>query len=396
MYAQQLNQTVDQIVETPASSRGLTSWLKRHPLVGYFTLAYAGTWLTLAPVVLSKSGVGALPYETPFPVFAALFILSGFLGPTLAAFVMTGITTGKAGVRLLLKRYVQWRVGVQWYALVLFGYVALNLLVATAVVGVGPLGALGGKWPLIFTLYLPTLFTFNLVTSLGEEPGWRGFALPRGTTIDEEDTRGIAVRGGSGRLHFTRFDFRANAQQSSLIGGGAGSSADRPRLSRRTPRRDDRSDADVRPVCRPQGLMFIRPRLAYWRHGGTRIIKCAQRIVLDVWDWPEASQVLLRRHVRSAVSVRECVSDSGLAEDQCEERERAGFPGCLDFSDADKPARLVRRVPAGLTRLVATHVGLTGEAYYTHLSNTIDLGSTTTSRASYDVGLRFGITVFVH
>jgi CAAX protease family protein len=179
VYAQQLNQNVEPIVEAPVPSRGLVSWLKRHPLVGYFTLAYAGTWLTIAPVMLSKSGVGALPYETPFPVFATLFILSGFLGPTLAAFVMTGITTGKAGVRLLLKRYVQWRVGVQWYALILFGYVALNLLVAGAVVGVGPLGALSSKWPLIFTLYLPTLFTFNLITSLGEEPGWRGFALPR-------------------------------------------------------------------------------------------------------------------------------------------------------------------------------------------------------------------------
>jgi hypothetical protein len=128
MYAQQLNQTADPIVEAPAPSRGLVSWLKRHALVGYFTLAYAGTWLTLAPVVLSRSGVGALPYETPFPVFAALFILAGFLGPTLAAFVMTGITTGKAGVRLLLKRYVQWRVGIQWYVLALFGYVALNLV----------------------------------------------------------------------------------------------------------------------------------------------------------------------------------------------------------------------------------------------------------------------------
>ena len=179
MYAQQLNETTDPIVEARAPSRGLVSWLKRHPLVGYFTLACAGTWLTFAPVVLSRSGVGALPYVTPFPVFAVLFVLAGFLGPTLAAFVMTRITTGKAGVRLLLKRYVQWRVGLHWYALALFGYVALNLLVAAAVVGVGPLGAIGGKWPLIFTLYLPTLFTFNLVTSLGEEPGWRGFALPR-------------------------------------------------------------------------------------------------------------------------------------------------------------------------------------------------------------------------
>src|SRR5258708_4624157 len=92
---------------------------------------------------------------------------------------MTRITTGKAGVRLLLRRYVQWRAGIQWYALVIFGYIAFNLLAAAVVLGVGPLGALAGKWPLIFTLYLPTLFTFNLATSLGEEPGWRGFALPR-------------------------------------------------------------------------------------------------------------------------------------------------------------------------------------------------------------------------
>jgi membrane protease YdiL (CAAX protease family) len=121
----------------------------------------------------------ALPYATPFPVFATLFILSGFLGSTLAAFVRTGITTGRASVSLLPKHYRKWRVGVQWYALILFGYVALNLLVAGGVLGVGPLGASAGKWPLIFTLYLPALFTFNLVTSLGEEPGWRGFALPR-------------------------------------------------------------------------------------------------------------------------------------------------------------------------------------------------------------------------
>ena len=35
------------------------------------------------------------------------------------------------------------------------------------------------QWPLIFSSYLPNLLTFNLITALGEEPGWRGFALPR-------------------------------------------------------------------------------------------------------------------------------------------------------------------------------------------------------------------------
>lgn len=50
----------------------------------------------------------------------------------------------------------------------------------------------------------------------------------------------------------------------------------------------------------------------------------------------------------------------------------------------------------GLTRLIATHVGLTGEAYYTHLTDKSDVGSTSTSRSSYNVGLRVGITAFLY
>jgi membrane protease YdiL (CAAX protease family) len=142
-------------------------------------LAYAGTWLTLLPVVLSKNGIGLLPYDVPFAVFAVLFILSGLLGPTLSAIVMTGATEGKAGVRRLLRRYMLWRVGVQWWLLVLFGYVALYLLSAVPALGAAPLSALAQKWPLLFASYLPAVLTFNLVTALGEEPGWRGFALPR-------------------------------------------------------------------------------------------------------------------------------------------------------------------------------------------------------------------------
>ena len=35
------------------------------------------------------------------------------------------------------------------------------------------------KWTLIFTFYLPVLFTSYLVNPIGEETGWTGFALPR-------------------------------------------------------------------------------------------------------------------------------------------------------------------------------------------------------------------------
>jgi hypothetical protein len=43
------------------------------------------------------------------------------LGPTLAAFIVTGATEGRAGIRCLLRRYVLWRVGLRWYLVVLLG-----------------------------------------------------------------------------------------------------------------------------------------------------------------------------------------------------------------------------------------------------------------------------------
>ncbi|HSQ29823.1 MAG TPA: hypothetical protein VLN49_08235 [Gemmatimonadaceae bacterium] len=49
----------------------------------------------------------------------------------------------------------------------------------------------------------------------------------------------------------------------------------------------------------------------------------------------------------------------------------------------------------GLTRLLAEHVGLTGELYYTHSELSGDV-SPRESLKSYDVGARFGLTVFVH
>src|SRR5215472_4638316 len=92
----------------------LTRLLRKHPISGYFVLAYAGTWTLLLPAVFSRSGVGALPFDMPFAVFAILFILSGLTGPTLAAFIMTGVASGRPGVRALLRRYALWRVGPLW------------------------------------------------------------------------------------------------------------------------------------------------------------------------------------------------------------------------------------------------------------------------------------------
>jgi membrane protease YdiL (CAAX protease family) len=151
--------------------------LARHPLTSFFVMAYAFSWLLELPVVLSETGTGLLPFTIPQPV-VVLSIAAATFGPTVSAFIMTGVTEGRAGVRRLLRRYVQWRVGVQWYLFVLLGIPAIVLLGAIVVPGV-----LGSFQPLTLSLILayPLAFatTFLLGGPLGEEPGWRGFALPR-------------------------------------------------------------------------------------------------------------------------------------------------------------------------------------------------------------------------
>ncbi|GAA4484203.1 type II CAAX endopeptidase family protein [Microbacterium panaciterrae] len=148
--------------------------LARHPLTAFFVIAYLFAWLVELPVVLAAQGV--LP-AMPKVVVAILIPLATF-GPTVGAFVMTGVTEGKGGVRHLLRRYVQWRVGLIWYLFLLVG-VPLIIVLGTIVVP----GALATYQPILGTLLLgypfAFLLTFFLGGPLGEEPGWRGFALPR-------------------------------------------------------------------------------------------------------------------------------------------------------------------------------------------------------------------------
>jgi membrane protease YdiL (CAAX protease family) len=169
--------TADNTAQQPsgAAREGL---LARHPLVFYFLIAYAGSWLLEVPIALSKTGTGLLPFTIPRPLLALAIAAATFLGPTLSAFIMTGITEGRIGIRRLLRRYVLWRVAFRWYLFVLLGIPAIEVLGAIVVPG-----ALASFQPLTLSLMLtyPVAFVSTLILGgpLGEEPGWRGFALPR-------------------------------------------------------------------------------------------------------------------------------------------------------------------------------------------------------------------------
>jgi membrane protease YdiL (CAAX protease family) len=99
-------------------------------------------------------------------------------GPTLASFLVAAITTGRAGVRQLLRRYVLWRVGLHWYLLVFVGLPLIQLAVSSVLVGIGPLRAFIVQWPLYFTIFLPNVLITAVAAQLWEESGWSGFAIP--------------------------------------------------------------------------------------------------------------------------------------------------------------------------------------------------------------------------
>jgi membrane protease YdiL (CAAX protease family) len=154
------------------------SLLARHPLVFFFLIAYAGSWLLEVPIALSETGTGLLPFTIPTPLLVVAIAAATFLGPTLSAFIMTGTTEGRASIGRLLRRYVLWRVEFRWYLFVLLVIPAIEVLGAIVVPGV--LGSFQSL-TLMLVLTYPVAFvsTFILGGPLGEEPGWRGFALPR-------------------------------------------------------------------------------------------------------------------------------------------------------------------------------------------------------------------------
>jgi hypothetical protein len=133
------------------------TFAERHPLVAFFALAYGFSWGSY----YALSGPALFPF-----------------GSLLAALVVASVTKGREGLRDLSSRCLRWRVGLRWYAAALLVPVAIALSAVRLDVLLGaPLATTtpaGPWWNLV------VLFPMAVVDApLWEEPGWRGYALPR-------------------------------------------------------------------------------------------------------------------------------------------------------------------------------------------------------------------------
>ena len=71
----------------------LSDWLKRYPVMSFYVLAFAISWLGWVPQAAYSRGL--------FPIQSPLFSLLGALGPAFAALIVTLALSGKGGVRAL-------------------------------------------------------------------------------------------------------------------------------------------------------------------------------------------------------------------------------------------------------------------------------------------------------
>ena len=151
----------------------IRTWSKQHPLIAFFALSYAIAW-----IIWILTGILA-------PDLLTALTLVGVWAPTVSAILLTGIISGKAGIRGLLRRGLYWRGGIQWYAFVFFGVALIGVAAISIHVALGgsapqptlPAGMASGQ----LYIFLPILYLSNIFIGgpIAEEFGWRGFALPR-------------------------------------------------------------------------------------------------------------------------------------------------------------------------------------------------------------------------
>jgi membrane protease YdiL (CAAX protease family) len=142
-------------------------------LVAFFALACALSWSWVIPLATAhqvvRRGVG---WPTHLPAL---------LGPAIAAVVVTAWATGRPGLRELGARLARWRVSLRWWLVAISPvlFLGLALIVLAAAGKARPDVRDFGRFSGIPAADLAGVVLLLFVAALGEETGWRGYALPQ-------------------------------------------------------------------------------------------------------------------------------------------------------------------------------------------------------------------------
>jgi uncharacterized protein len=166
---------------------------RRRDLVQFFAGTFGLTWGLAAVAIAAPDAIVAVT-GSAFSTTNPAYYLAVY-APSVIAVVLIATQSGRSGLRELASRVFRWRVRPGYYVLVVLGLPALDMLarlVQAAVLG-DPLTSSGEPlWSLLFGgvvstpmglwFAAPLFLLATLVLDagpIGEEIGWKGYALPR-------------------------------------------------------------------------------------------------------------------------------------------------------------------------------------------------------------------------
>jgi len=178
----------------------ISAFIKRNPLLTYFSLAFAISWGGALLVIGGPGGIPGTPEQ--IEKLMLLVVMALMAGPSVAGLLLTGIVYGWTGLRELLSRLFRWRVGVRWYAVALLTAPLLAAVVIFALSLFSPefLPAIVKADNKVLLLVLSIVV--GLCGGFLEELGWTGFAIPRLRMHYSTLTTGLIVGVLWGAWHF--------------------------------------------------------------------------------------------------------------------------------------------------------------------------------------------------
>lgn len=138
----------------------------RHPVLIYFALTFAISWLGAFVIVAPKLMRGeVVPLSSGVLMFPVML-----LGPSVAGMALTRIADGRSGIQALLLRMRRFSLPLRWYAVLLIPPLGILLVLLSLK-------------SFVSAVFVPGRFfrgiVFGLPAGLLEEIGWTGYALPK-------------------------------------------------------------------------------------------------------------------------------------------------------------------------------------------------------------------------